>query len=223
MRILLIAVLAVSATVSLRSAELTTRERSRLVAHLEMTGSWLTDEVSNLSQEQLVFRPTSDAWSIMEVIDHLVVVHPIYFDDLQNALKGPAGQRFLRRPTPISFGMASTAPTARKPSHRNNRRACATCRARSQRTTNYTRASSTTSRRPPMICAVILWRGNGATGISGRCSSRRTSNGTFCRYGKSEPIRAAPYLRAPRRRRTRARRHRTLTAPDPRAWAGHVP
>lgn len=95
MRMLLIAVLAASAIVSLRSAELTTRERSRLVAHLEMTGSWLTDEVSTLSQEQLVFRPTSAAWSIMEVLEHLIVVGPIYWNDLQKALQGRPSQRLL--------------------------------------------------------------------------------------------------------------------------------
>jgi hypothetical protein len=95
MRMLLVAVLAVSATVSLRSAELTSRERSRLVAHLEMTGSWLTDEVSNLSQEQLVFRPTSAAWSIMEVLEHLIVVGPIYWNDLQQALQGRPSKRLL--------------------------------------------------------------------------------------------------------------------------------
>ena len=95
MRILLIAVLAVSATVSLRSEGLTPRERSRLVAHLEMTGSWLIDEVSNLSQEQLVFRPSSTAWSTMEVLEHLIVVGPIYWTDLQQALQGRPSKRLL--------------------------------------------------------------------------------------------------------------------------------
>jgi uncharacterized damage-inducible protein DinB len=88
MRMLLIAVLAVSATVSLRSAELTPLERSHLVAHMEMTGSWLIGEVSNLSQEQLAFRPSSAVWSIMEVLEHLIVVGPIYWTDLQQALQG---------------------------------------------------------------------------------------------------------------------------------------
>jgi DinB superfamily len=95
MRMLLIAVLAVSATVSLRSAGLTPLERSHLVAHLEMTGSWLIDEVSDLSQEQLAFRPSSAAWSIMEVLEHLIVVGPIYWSDLQQAVRGRPSKRLL--------------------------------------------------------------------------------------------------------------------------------
>lgn len=65
-------------------------ERQRLIAHLEMTERWLQDEVSHLSPAQLAFRPAPDAWSIMQVLDHLVVVGPIYWQDLQTAMKGPA-------------------------------------------------------------------------------------------------------------------------------------
>jgi DinB superfamily len=70
----------------------TPRERQRLIAHLEMTASWLFDEVSHLSSAQLTFRRAPEAWTILEVIDHLVVVGPIYWQDLQTALKGPGGQ-----------------------------------------------------------------------------------------------------------------------------------
>jgi hypothetical protein len=90
-----VAVLALSTIASLRSAEMTPTERSHLVAHLEMTGSWLVDEVSNLSQKQLDFRPSASAWNIMEVLEHLVVVGPIYWNDLQKSLKGPAAKRLL--------------------------------------------------------------------------------------------------------------------------------
>jgi hypothetical protein len=41
-------------------------ERQHLVAHLEMTGSWLVDEVSGLSPAQLRFRPAPGSWSILE-------------------------------------------------------------------------------------------------------------------------------------------------------------
>jgi uncharacterized damage-inducible protein DinB len=74
------------------AAPMTTLERQRLLAHLDLSSRWLHDEVAGLSPAQLTFRRAPDAWTILEVIDHLVVVHPIYFDDLQNALKGPAGQ-----------------------------------------------------------------------------------------------------------------------------------
>ncbi len=72
---------------------LTDVERQRLVAHLEMTERWLADEVSGLSSAQLQFRPAPDAWSILQVIDHLVVVGPIYWQDLQKAMKAPPSAR----------------------------------------------------------------------------------------------------------------------------------
>jgi hypothetical protein len=78
---------------SVSAAPLTELERQRLVAHLEMTASWLRDEVSALSPGQLAFRRAPDAWTIMEVVDHLLVVGPIYWQDLQSALKAPAGRK----------------------------------------------------------------------------------------------------------------------------------
>ena len=75
------------------AAPLTEQERQRLIAHLNMTEGWLVDEVSGLSQAQLAYRRASGTWTILEVVDHLLVVGPIYWQDLQNALKGPGGQR----------------------------------------------------------------------------------------------------------------------------------
>jgi hypothetical protein len=68
---------------------MTPLERQRLIAHLEMTESWLSDEVSGLSPAQLQFRRAPDAWSILQVIEHLNVAEPIYWRDLQKALKTP--------------------------------------------------------------------------------------------------------------------------------------
>lgn len=87
---LLVAVLAATLVIPVESAELTRTERERLVAHLRMTESWLLDEVSNLSQTQVDFRPNPKSWSIRDVVEHLVVVGDIYWDDLQKAVKGPA-------------------------------------------------------------------------------------------------------------------------------------
>ncbi len=72
---------------------LTAAERQRLVAHLEMTESWLIDEVSGLSPAQLQFRRAPGTWTIMEVVEHLVVAEPIYWADLQKALKAPPSAR----------------------------------------------------------------------------------------------------------------------------------
>src|SRR5262245_39864340 len=81
----------VMATSSVRAGPLTTLERQRLIAHLAMTERWLNDEVSQLSTAQLAFRPSPESWTIMQVVDHLVVVGPIYWDDLQRAVHSPPG------------------------------------------------------------------------------------------------------------------------------------
>jgi hypothetical protein len=83
-----------SLTVVVGSAEapITDLERQRLVAHMEMTASWLEDEVRGLSTAQATFRPARNSWTILEVLDHLVVVGPIYWKDLQSAKKVSAGR-----------------------------------------------------------------------------------------------------------------------------------
>src|SRR5690606_11409953 len=77
------------------AAPLTILERQRLVAHLEMTGSWLIDEVSGLSPAQLSFRRAPGTWTILEVLDHLNVTADIYWRDLQAAVKKPGGRKTM--------------------------------------------------------------------------------------------------------------------------------
>lgn len=89
-RILFLAALAVWATwAPLIAAGLTDLDRQRLLAHLEMTARWLEDEVAGLSEAQLHFRPAPGAWSIAQVLEHLAVVAPIYWNDLHASLKQP--------------------------------------------------------------------------------------------------------------------------------------
>jgi hypothetical protein len=71
------------------AASLTELERQRLVAHLEMTAAWLVDEVDELTPTQLAFRRAPGEWSIAQVLDHVLVVAPIYWTDLQAAIKAP--------------------------------------------------------------------------------------------------------------------------------------
>jgi hypothetical protein len=87
----LLASLVLVASVVPARAEITPGERQRLVAHLEMTASWLADEVSTLSQAQLDFRRAPGTWSVLEVLEHLVVVGPIYWDALMKGVQSPAG------------------------------------------------------------------------------------------------------------------------------------
>jgi hypothetical protein len=75
------------------AAPMTRLERQHLVAHLEMTGSWLIDEVTGLTPAQLQFRPAPGAWSILEVVEHLVVAEPIYWQDFGKAMQGPASSQ----------------------------------------------------------------------------------------------------------------------------------
>lgn len=85
--------LSLGGVISLGAGPLTDLERQRLAAHLEMTAGWLADEVSGLSAAQLEFRPAAEAWTILQVLEHLVVVRSIYWDDLQKAMKAPPGPR----------------------------------------------------------------------------------------------------------------------------------
>ena len=73
--------------------QMTSIERQHLVAHLEVTGAWLEDEVSGLTPAQLAFRPTPESWSILEVLDHRVVGGPIYWQDLQTAVAAGPSKR----------------------------------------------------------------------------------------------------------------------------------
>jgi hypothetical protein len=85
--------LAIAVLQSDASANLTALERQRLVAHLTMTAAWLRDEVSGLTPAQAQFRPAPGSWSILQVLEHLVIVGPIYWDDLQKAVAGPPRDR----------------------------------------------------------------------------------------------------------------------------------
>jgi hypothetical protein len=65
-------------------------DRQRLVAHLEMTEAWLLSELNGLSETQLAWRPAPDVWSVKDVVEHLGIAEPQYWEQLQNSLKAPA-------------------------------------------------------------------------------------------------------------------------------------
>ena len=73
-------------------AELSKADRQRLLAHLELTEGWLQTEIAGLSAKQLNFQPNPDSWSIHNVIEHLAVAEPQYWQQVQDAVKkGAAG------------------------------------------------------------------------------------------------------------------------------------
>jgi hypothetical protein len=72
---------------------LTAGERQRLLAHLEMTEGWLASETSGLSNAQLTFRMTPESWSVQEVVEHLAIAEPQYWQQVQDSLKQPLGYK----------------------------------------------------------------------------------------------------------------------------------
>ena len=89
MKPILIGVMFLFVIASAQAAPMTPLERERLIAHLEMTGSWLPDEVSGLSAAQLQFRPSPQAWSILQVVEHLSITDPIYWRQFREAMNAP--------------------------------------------------------------------------------------------------------------------------------------
>lgn len=89
-----IGVLALTCASIVTAAPLKKFERQRLIAHLELTQSWLQDEVAGLSPAQLQFRPAPGSWSVVEVVEHLRLAEPIYWQQLKDAMKAPpTGQK----------------------------------------------------------------------------------------------------------------------------------
>jgi hypothetical protein len=72
---------------------LTAGERQRVLAHYEMTEAWLVSELSGLSAAQLTFRRAPETWSIQDVVEHLAIAEPQYWQQLQDSLKQPLGYK----------------------------------------------------------------------------------------------------------------------------------
>lgn len=65
-------------------------DRQRLLAHLEMTESWLVSELNGLSPAQLTYRMTPESWSITDVTEHLALAEPQYWQRVNDSMKHPA-------------------------------------------------------------------------------------------------------------------------------------
>ena len=93
MRLLVLAVAVIASLVTTAAAaadKMTPGERQRLLAHLDMTESWLVSELESLSTEQLTFKMTPESWSITDVVEHLAIAEPQYWQKLQESMKLPA-------------------------------------------------------------------------------------------------------------------------------------
>jgi hypothetical protein len=70
-------------------------DRQRLLAHLEMTESWIASELQGLSDAQLRFRMTPETWSITDVVEHLAIAEPQYWQRVQDSMKQPPNTQKL--------------------------------------------------------------------------------------------------------------------------------
>jgi hypothetical protein len=88
LRSLLIATLVTIAVppASALAGPLTDGERQRLLAHLELSESWLASELAGLTPAQLAFRMAPDSWSIRDVVEHLAIAEPQYWKQLEDSM-----------------------------------------------------------------------------------------------------------------------------------------
>ena len=78
---------------------MTVGERQRLVAHLDMTEAWLDSEVNGLSDAQLKFKMAPSSWSVEEVVMHLAIAEPQYWDQFKQSLAAPVKPEFKPQAT----------------------------------------------------------------------------------------------------------------------------
>lgn len=72
---------------------LTDGDRQRLLSHLEMTESWLSSELEGLSPAQLSYKMSPESWSISEVVEHLAIAEPQYWERVQASMKQPPSEK----------------------------------------------------------------------------------------------------------------------------------
>src|SRR5262245_26152595 len=100
---LLAGVMALAFPLSSLGGPMTAGDRQRLVAHLEMTEAWLQSEVATLSDAQLKFKMTPTSWSVEEVVMHLAIAEPQYWDQFKQSLAKPPQPEF--KPQATDAGM----------------------------------------------------------------------------------------------------------------------
>jgi hypothetical protein len=77
----------ITLTARLSAEPMTAGDRQRLIAHLEMTENWLVSELKGLSADQLKFRMTPESWSVADVVEHLEIAEPQYWQRVLDSMK----------------------------------------------------------------------------------------------------------------------------------------
>ena len=65
--------------------------RGDVAVTISAVGEIEADETAGLTLDQLKYRVTPDSWSVLDVVEHLAVAEPQYWQHLQESLKAPAG------------------------------------------------------------------------------------------------------------------------------------
>jgi DinB family protein len=69
-------------------------DRQRLLAHLDMTENWLVSELDGLTTDQLNFHMSPESWNILEVVEHLAIAEPQYWEQAKESMRQPpSGKR----------------------------------------------------------------------------------------------------------------------------------
>ena len=96
---LLTSAMAFAVSAQLLAGPMTAGDRQRLVAHLDMTEAWLDSEVNGLSDAQLKFKMAPSSWSVEEVVMHLAIAEPQYWDQFKQSLAAPVKPEFKPQAT----------------------------------------------------------------------------------------------------------------------------
>jgi hypothetical protein len=99
----LAAVLVITAAVPALAGPMTAGERQRLLAHLEMTEAWVDSETLGLSDAQLKFKMTPESWSVEEVMMHLAIAEPQYWQSFKESLAKPVQPDFKPQATDVAM------------------------------------------------------------------------------------------------------------------------
>lgn len=98
-RLIVVTALALAAPWTASAEPMTAGDRQRLVAHLDMTEAWLDSELNGLSDAQVHFKMTPESWSVEEVVMHLAIAEPQYWDQFNQSLKKAANPDFKPQAT----------------------------------------------------------------------------------------------------------------------------
>ena len=75
-------------------------EKQQLLKHLAKTQNDLLSKIKNLSIKQARFKPEGKKWSVLEVIEHMVIVEDILRSNVSDLLAEPAPKELLSQAQP---------------------------------------------------------------------------------------------------------------------------